>query len=72
MNLVKSGLLVLAGFMLSRVTYKTWYRIELALPDAMNPMSVSSSVPWYDSDEETLCAQANARRRAWVMQQLDE
>jgi hypothetical protein len=71
-NFIKSGLLVLTGFALSRVNWsKTWYRIELALPDPINPMLVRSSVPWYDSDEETSCAEANERRRAWLVQQLE-
>jgi hypothetical protein len=71
-RLVKSGLLLLAGFLLGRMDCKAWYRLELVLPSALNPMFVSSSLPWYDSDEEEQCAQANERRRAWLQQRLDE
>lgn len=74
-RLIGSGLVVFTGgFILGRVIdRKTWYWIELVLlPDVLNPMLVSSSVPWYDGDEEDLCAKANERRRAWLKQQLEE
>lgn len=71
-TVVKSLFFVVVGAVLARHGEKMWYRVELALPDTLNPMLTRTNTPFYDSDDEELCALANERRRAWLHAKLAE
>lgn len=71
-SVVKSLFFVVVGAVLARHGEKMWYRVELALPDALNPMACKTNGSPYDSDAEELCALANERRRAWLHAKLAE